>query len=90
MNELIVPRHRNGSGLAVITDTIGRYHTTFAVAQRCAEWKAALPKVRDLASARVVRKTLLPNFQSIDAARRALADMTSQEPDHNRHRGRWH
>jgi hypothetical protein len=83
VNEVIVPpRRRNGGNSLVITETIAPYASTFAVAQRCAEWKAALPQVRDIASARDVRTTLLPNFQSIDAAGRELADMLSQRPDH--------
>jgi hypothetical protein len=79
VNDLTIPRRR-GSGLAVITDTIAQHASTFAVAHQCAEWKAALPQVRDVESARIVRATLLPNFQLIEAARRALADMTSREP----------
>ena len=83
MNDLTIPRRR-GSGLAVITDTIAQHASTFAVAHQCAEWKAALPQVRDVESARIVRATLLPNFQLIEAARRALADMTSREPKADR------
>ncbi len=83
MNEVIVAqRRRDGGSLAVIGKTIAPHEATFAVARQCAEWKASLPLVTDLASARIVRAVLLPNLQSIDAAWRDLADMTtSDRPD---------
>jgi hypothetical protein len=80
MNEVMLPP-RGGNVVTVIGETLEPYETAFAVARRCSEWRTTLPTVVvNLATARIVRAQLLPAFDQIYFAARALSDMLSDNP----------
>jgi hypothetical protein len=83
MNEIILrPRGGGGGDLTVIRDTLASYESDFAFAKRCSEFKATLPAVVDLATARVVRAKLLPSYDQIYLVWRSLGEITSDDPRH--------
>ena len=82
MKEIILPPRGGDSGaLTIVTDVLAPYQSVFAVAGRCAYLRTALPaKIADVATAKIIRTKLLPCFEEIYFASRALADMVSDNP----------